>query len=78
MTRKEERINYIRSFKVKDVENEELKDIIRLAILDGALWADKTLMEKISTWIIEHFENYLCDGSGVEDLIKDLKEFVEN
>ena len=41
MTRKEEIINYANSFKGEGVENEELKETIRLAIIDGALWADE-------------------------------------
>ena len=46
MTRQEEIIKYSQSFIGKDIENEELKDIIRLAILDGAIWADKTITDR--------------------------------
>jgi hypothetical protein len=51
MTRKEERVNYALSFKGKDMENEELKESIQLAILDGAVWADKTMIEKTYEWL---------------------------
>lgn len=40
MTRDEQIKQYAMSFKGKDMENEELKEIIRLAIIDGATWAD--------------------------------------
>ncbi len=40
MERLDEIINYSKSFKGKGMENEELKEIIRLAIIDGAIWAD--------------------------------------
>lgn len=41
MTRKEEIVNYANSFNGKGMENEELKEVIKLAIIDGALWADE-------------------------------------
>ena len=50
MTRKEEILNYVNSFKGKGMENEELKEIIRLAIIDGAMWADQTFIEKACQW----------------------------
>lgn len=40
MTREEQIMEYANSFKGKGMENEELKDIIKLAIIDGAKWAD--------------------------------------
>ena len=40
MTRNEQIKTYANSFKGKGVENEELKELIRLAIIDGAKWAD--------------------------------------
>lgn len=50
MTRTEEILNYANSFKGKGMENEELKEIIRLAIIDGATWADQTFIEKACQW----------------------------
>lgn len=40
MTREEQIIKYANSFKGKGIESDELKEIIRLAIIDGAKWAD--------------------------------------
>lgn len=40
MTREEQIMEYANSFKGKGVESDELKEIIRLAIIDGAKWAD--------------------------------------
>ena len=41
MTRQEQIKAYANSFTGKGMENEELKEIIRLAIIDGATWADE-------------------------------------
>ncbi len=41
MTRTEQIVEYANSFKGKGMENDELKEIIRLAIIDGAKWADE-------------------------------------
>lgn len=40
MNRREQIIDYANSFKGNGVENEELKETIRMAVIDGALWAD--------------------------------------
>ena len=40
MTREEQIVEYANSFKGKGIESDELKEIIRLAIIDGAKWAD--------------------------------------
>lgn len=40
MNRQEQIIDYANSFKGIGVENEELKETIRMAVIDGALWAD--------------------------------------
>lgn len=43
---------------------------------EGAIWADKTLIEKAHKWITEH----VAKGMGVdsEKLIKSFDEFVNN
>lgn len=51
MTRQDERVKYAMSFEGKGMENEELKDIIRLAILDGTIWADNTMIDKACKWL---------------------------
>ena len=40
MTREEQIVEYANSFKGKGIESDDLKEIIRLAIIDGAKWAD--------------------------------------
>lgn len=45
MTREEQILEYANSFNGKGVESEELKEIIRLAIIDGAKWADNHPMK---------------------------------
>ena len=40
MTREEQIVEYANSFKGKGIESDELKEIVRLAIIDGAKWAD--------------------------------------
>lgn len=55
MARKEERLQYALTFKGKGMENEELKESIRLAILDGATWADATMIDKACEWLQRNF-----------------------
>ncbi len=55
MARKEDRLQYALSFKGKGMENEELKETIRLAILDGAVWADRTMIDKACEWLQRNF-----------------------
>ena len=40
MTREKQILEYANSFNGKSMESDELKEIIRLAIIDGAKWAD--------------------------------------
>ncbi len=63
MARKEEIVNYAQSFKGKGMEIEELKDIIRLAIIDGAIWADKTMIDKVCEWL-KSYRQETNDGTG--------------
>ena len=79
MTRKEEIINYANSFKGKDIENEELKDTIRLAIIDGALWADKTMIEKACEWLESVNLDYYQIREGVfsRELVDDFRKAME-
>ena len=80
MSRREEIINYANSFKGEGVENEELKETIRLAIIDGAIWADKTMLKKTCKWLKENVDNYLqypFAEINIGDLVKDLKKAME-
>lgn len=78
MTRKEEIINYAKSYQGKGVESEELKDIIKLAIIDGALWADAHPKWKPSDEQMEIIYKYAeqnnYDGSVLTSLYRDLKK----
>lgn len=74
MKRKEEIVNYAKSFKGKGMENEELKDIIRLAIIDGALWADKTMLDKVCEWLKY---NLPYSSKPPYQLIEDLRKAME-
>lgn len=84
MTRKEEIINYAKSYQGKGIESEELKDIIKLAIIDGALWADahpkwkpsNEQMEALSKLeemhVLEHEKNQ--ENAHLYMVIKSIKE----
>ena len=76
MTREEEILNYANSFKGKGMENEELKEIIRLAIIDGAMWADKhptAFIEKACSWL----KNNLQGVVGGSIYIEDFRNYME-
>lgn len=83
MARKEEIANYAQSFKGKGMEIEELKDIIRLAIIDGALWADKTMIDKVCEWL-KSYRQETNDGTGYiagivnDKTIEDLRKAMLN
>lgn len=88
MTRKEEIINYANSFKGKGIENEEIKEIIHLAIIDGALWADEhpnidAFIEKAVRFMKErlvfedkqwHTDN---EPTIMDKVIKDFKKYMK-
>lgn len=82
MKRTKEILNYANSFKGKGMENEELKEIIRLAIIDGAMWADKTMIEKVCDYLKKLvYQNYpggplerMVDDEYLEELREAMKE----
>lgn len=77
MTRKEERVKYAMSLQCKGMEDEEQKEIFRLAVLDGAVWADKTMIEKAAQWLAS---NVRCDGYTLQTkskLISDFRKVME-
>lgn len=43
---------------------------------EGAIWADKTLIEKVHKWISEH----VAEATGIDSvaLIESFDEFIEN
>ena len=72
MTRQEEILNYANSFQGIGMENEELKEIIRLAIIDGAMWADNNpnidaFIEKACEWLENHndYQRVLDNGRAI-------------
>ena len=84
-TSKDERIKYAMSFKGKGMENEELKDTIRLAILDGTTWADKTMIERACDWLTLNIGmllkvldvEYNTNETDVKDFIEDFRKAME-
>lgn len=63
MTREEQIFEYANSFKGKGIENDELKEIIRLAIIDGAKWADANPIYKELKGLDEAVEELYPDFS---------------
>lgn len=75
MARKEERLKYALSFKGKGMENEELKESIQLAILDGAIWADETMIDKACDWLKSKGGFTIgFDGATVRDFRKAMED----
>ena len=77
MKRKEERLKYALSFKGQGMENEELKENIQLAILDGAVWADKTMIDKACEWLKKHINDYLVKGRDIDYMFDDFRKAME-
>lgn len=75
MARKEERLKYALSFEGKGMENEELKENIQLAILDGAVWADKTMIEKACKFLVRHPQ---MEYDGMSSFIKAFRKAMED
>lgn len=78
MARKKEIVNYAMSFKGKGMENEELKETIRLAIIDGAMWADETMIEKACEFIKKHHQDYSFWDSEEYELVFETDKFIED
>lgn len=81
MTRKEEIINYANSFKGNGMENEELKETIRLAIIDGAMWADENPDEKMIAKYLYEKKGYPIDLNGnlpsFDETMKDAEKYLK-
>jgi hypothetical protein len=85
MTRKEEilrkAMNFYpdcpeRGFGTGDYEYPEFHDDEREAFIEGAKWADKTMIEKAIQWLFENVYDYLNpeDQERVESFRKYLEE----
>ena len=81
MTRKEEIINYANSFKGKGMESEELKEIIQLAVIDGAMWSDKNPDEKMIAKYLYEKKGYPIDLNGslpsFDETMKDTEKYLK-
>jgi len=81
MARTEEILNYANSFKGKGMENEELKEIIRLAIIDGAMWADTNPDEKMIAKYLYEKKGYPIDLNGnlpsFDETMKDAEKYLK-
>lgn len=75
MKRSEEILRYAASFKGKGMESEELKETIRLAIVDGANWADRTMMEKACEWLNSVRLDYYANN--IDECIEDFKKAMK-
>jgi len=81
MARKEEIINYANSFKGNGTENEELKEVIRLAIIDGAMWADENPDEEMIAKYLYEKKGYPIDLNGnlpsFDEAMKDTEKYLK-
>ena len=81
MTRREQIIDYANSFKGIGVENEELIETIRMAVIDGALWADEhpneglVNIDKVCEYLANHIDKGLVIYNNNTWLKRD--EFIE-
>ena len=66
------------SFKGEGIDIEELKDNIRLAILDGATWADTTMIDKACEWLKSHINDYLTKGRDIDYMFDDFRKAMED
>ena len=65
-----------RGFGTGDYEYPEFHDDEREAFIEGAQWADKTMIEKATQWLFENVYDYLNpeDQERVESFRKYLEE----
>ena len=64
-----------RGFGTGDYEYPEFHDDEREAFIEGAEWADKTMIEKIRIWVTERYDlDYMGDFKDLLDYLKSLKE----
>ena len=81
MKRQEQIIDYTNSFSGKCVENEELKETIRMAVIDGAEWADAhpneglVSIDKVCEYLANHIDKGLVIYNNNTWLKRD--EFIE-
>ena len=80
MTRHEEILEYANTFKGEGTEREELEEVIRLAIIDGALWADEhprkglVDVERACEWMNKHARGFILTFKDIKDFRKAMEE----
>lgn len=45
--------------------------------IEGAEWADKTMLDKVCEWVKKHYMEYAHNSMGSEYIIKDLINAME-
>ena len=67
MTRDKEILAYAKSFQGKGMENDELREIIQLAIIDGAKWADShSQQQQLSSDVKESANRYAENAEKID------------
>jgi len=83
MTRREEiEIKALSEYRIKEKENKKATGTYdanlprRKAFIEGARWADKTMIEKATQWLFENVYDYLNpeDQERVESFRKEMEE----
>lgn len=77
MSRSEERVQHAMSFEGKDIESDELRETIRLAILEGSIWADKTMLDRACEYLEPVFKNLAGYYEGAA-LVDGFRKAMEN
>ena len=86
MTREEQIIKEVEMY-TGDVSNlaewsdgwEDYNDYkyVKKAFINGAKWADKTMVEKVCEWISQAYTNGVLDWKNCDSIIEDFKKAME-
>jgi hypothetical protein len=59
------RIDEIREASINpDIKDVQKSVIYSLGFIEGAQWADKSMIEKVCDWLVENAKNYMMQGEG--------------
>lgn len=50
---------------------------VKNAFINGANWADKTLIEKVCEWISQSYTSGILDWKNCDSIIEDFKKAME-
>ena len=50
---------------------------VKKAFINGANWADKTLIEKVCEWISQSYTSGILDWKNCDSIIEDFKKAME-